>query len=62
MGFVGGGGNIAFTSALPPLSVCALHCKHQTVYGISLSYFLRFGFWTYELNLARGILFLLSAE
>ena len=39
MGFVGGGGNIAITSALPP-TFCVLYCKHQIVYGISISYFL----------------------
>ena len=39
MGFVGGGGNIDITTALPP-SFCVLYTKHQIVYGISLSYFL----------------------
>ena len=38
MGFVGGGGNIANTTALP-LSFSVLYCKHQIVYGISISYF-----------------------
>ena len=39
MGFVAGGGNIAIATALPP-SFCVLYCNHQTVYGISISYFL----------------------
>ena len=38
MGFVGGGGNIAFSTALPP-SFCVLYCKHLIVYGIHISYF-----------------------
>ena len=38
MGFVGGGGNIAITTVLPP-SFCVLYCKHKIVHGISLSYF-----------------------
>ena len=38
MGFVGGGGNIAITTAQPP-SFFVLYCKHQIVYGISISYF-----------------------
>ena len=39
MGFIGGGSNIVIATALPP-SFCELHCKSQTVYGISLSNFL----------------------
>ena len=39
MYFVGSRGNIAISTALPS-SFCALHCKHQIVHGISLSYFL----------------------
>ena len=39
MGFVGGGGNIEITTALHT-SFCILYCKHQMVYGISISYFL----------------------
>ena len=41
MGFVGSGGSIDITTAIPP-SFCVLYCKHQTVYGISLLNFLRF--------------------
>ena len=33
MGFVGGGGNIVISTALPP-SFCVLYCKHRIVYGI----------------------------
>ena len=40
MGFVGGGSNISIATALPPIIFCALYCKHQIVYVISLSYFL----------------------
>ena len=40
MGFVGGGVNISIATALPPIIFCELYCKHQMVYGISLSYFL----------------------
>ena len=39
MGFVGGGVNIASETPIPQSS-CVLYCKHQTVYGFSLSYFL----------------------
>ena len=38
MGFVGGGGNIAISTALPP-SFCVLCCKHLIVYEIHISYF-----------------------
>ena len=38
MGFVGGGGNIAISTALPP-SFCVLCCKHLIVYGIHISFF-----------------------
>ena len=38
MGIVGGGGNIAISTALPP-SFCVLCCKHLLVYGIHISYF-----------------------
>ena len=38
MGFVGGGGNIAITTALP-LSSFVYCCKHQIVYGFSQSHF-----------------------
>ena len=38
MGFVGGGGNIAIATALPPHSVC-ICCKHLIVYGFHISYF-----------------------
>ena len=38
MGFVGDGGNITITKALP-ISFCVLYCKHQVVYVISISYF-----------------------
>ena len=38
MGYVGGGGNNAIATALPP-SFCVLYCKYQIVYGISI-YFL----------------------
>ena len=38
MGVVGGGGNIAISTALPP-SFCVLCCKHLIVYGIHISYF-----------------------
>ena len=37
MGFVGGGGNIAITTALPPSSFVYC-CKHQIAYGFSLSH------------------------
>ena len=40
MGFVGGGGNIAIATALPPVIVRVLYCKYQIIYGIFLSYFL----------------------
>ena len=36
MGFVGGGGNIAISTALPP-SFCVLCCKHLIVYGSDLT-------------------------
>ena len=38
MGFVGGGGNIAISTARPP-SFCVLCYKHLIVYGIHISYF-----------------------
>ena len=38
MGCVGGGGNIAISTALLP-SFCVLCCKHLIVYGIHISYF-----------------------
>ena len=38
MDFVGGGGNIAISTALPP-SFCVLCSKHLIVYGIHISYF-----------------------
>ena len=38
MGFVGGGGNIAISTPLPPL-FSVLCCKHLIVYGIHISYF-----------------------
>ena len=38
MGIVGGGGNIAISTALSP-SFCVLCCKHLIVYGIHISYF-----------------------
>ena len=37
MGFVGGVGNIAISTALPP-SFCILYCKHPIIYGIHISY------------------------
>ena len=42
MGFVGGGGNIAVATVLPPsfFNYCVLFCKHKIVCGVSLSYFL----------------------
>ena len=40
MGIVGGGGNIAIATALPPIMVCVLDCKHQLAYGYSLYNFL----------------------
>ena len=55
MGFLGGGGNIAITTALP-LSFCVFYCKHQIVHGISISCFFMltwsFGFWMWRLTLA----------
>ena len=39
MGFVGGGGNIAIATALPPSSF-VLYCKRQIVYGFSISFFM----------------------
>ena len=43
MGFVGGGGNFAITTALPLFFLfCVLYCKHQIVYGISIYCFLCF--------------------
>ena len=39
MGFVGGGGIITIATALPPSSFVYC-CKHQIVYGFSLSHFL----------------------
>ena len=38
MGFVGGGGSIATSTALPP-SFSVLCCKHLIIYGIHISYF-----------------------
>ena len=38
MGFVGGGGNIAISTALPP-SLCVLYCKHLIIYEIYTSNF-----------------------
>ena len=38
MGFVGGGGKIAISTALPP-SFCVLCCKRLIVFGIHISYF-----------------------
>ena len=38
MGFVGGCGNNAISTALPP-SFCVLCCKYLIVYGIHISYF-----------------------
>ena len=38
MGIVGGGGNIAISTSLPP-SFCVLCCKHLIVYGIHIAYF-----------------------
>ena len=65
MGFVGGGGNIALSTAPPP-SFRALCCKHLIVYGIHISYVfdacLRLRFPDVETNLARGGLFPLSAD
>ena len=64
MGFVGGGGNIAVATALPP-SFCVLYL-YQIVYGISKFYFfaclkLRFlSMW--RLTLFLGVLFPLSAD
>ena len=52
MGFVGGGGNIAITTALPPSSFVYC-CKYQIVYGFSLSHFygcLRLRFLDVETN------------
>ena len=53
MGIVGGGSNIAISTALPPL-FCVLCCKHLIVYGIHVSYFfyayLRFRFLDVETN------------
>ena len=39
MGLLGGGGNIAIATALPPSSFVYC-CKHQIVYGFSLNHFL----------------------
>ena len=39
MGFVGGGGNIAILTTLPP-PFCVFYCKHLIVYLIHISYFL----------------------
>ena len=53
MCFVGGGGNIVFATALPPSLFCALYCKHQILYKISLSNFytcLRLRFLDVETN------------
>ena len=53
MGFVGGGGNIAVSTALPP-SFCVLCCKHLMVYEIHISYCssacLRLRFLDVEIN------------
>ena len=38
MGFVGGGGNTAISTALPQ-PFCVLYCKHLLVIGIHISYF-----------------------
>ena len=65
MGFDGGGGNIAISTALPP-SFCVLYHKHLIVYGIHISYFFMlprgFGFRIWRLTLARGSMFPLSAD
>ena len=55
MGFVGGGGNIAISTALPP-SFYVLCCKHLIVYGINISFFyacLRLRFPDVETNPGR---------
>ena len=64
MGFVGGGGNIAISTALTP-SFCVLCCKHLVVYGIHMSFFyacLRLRISDVETNPASGGLFPLSAD
>ena len=64
MAFVGGVGNIAISTSLPP-SFCALCCKHLIVYGIHISFFyacLRLRFLDVETNPGRGGLFPLSAD
>ena len=44
---------------------CVLYCNHQTVYGISLSYYLcltQTSVFGFGLTMTSGLLFLLSAE
>ena len=58
---------VKLLSQLPySIIFCVLYCKHQIVYGISLSYFFMlvwgFGFWMWRLTLARRVMFLLSPE
>ena len=63
MGFMGGGGNIASATALPPSSF--VYCKYQIVHGNSLSYFLCLPEASVSgcgANPGLSVLYLLSAE
>ena len=65
MGFVGGAGNLAISTALPP-SFCVLCGKHLIIYRIHISYFfyacLRLRFPDVETNHGPRRLFSLSED
>ena len=65
MGYVGGGGNIAIATIIPPSSFvyCIVNIKYFTDFHILFISLARgFGFWMWTLTLARSVLFLMSAE
>ena len=65
MGFVGGGGNIAIVTALSLLNFDCIVFKYSLVYGFSILFFMlawNFGFRTWRLTRAPGVLFLRPGE
>ena len=65
MGFVGGGGNIAIATALPPSSFvyCIVNIESFMDFLYLIFYgCLRLGFWMWRRTLARVVLYLMSAE
>ena len=65
MGFVGGGGNIAIATALPPspFMYCIVNIKDFMNFFYLIFYgCLRLRFLDVETNPGRGVLYLLSAE